>query len=170
MARLKPQTKKLSSLDEVNAAIMDIAALEMQLQNIDASASERIALIKKATAQEGEAARERIANLSHMIGAFAEYNKDELFKDKKSIMLAFGEFGYRKSTTISVKKTTVDHLKQRGLTQYLHMKETPNKDALRELDDATLADIDAVRKVEDKFFVEPNHEKINQDLLARELA
>ncbi len=170
MARLKPQTKKLNSLDQVNDAIMDIATLEAQLQNIDASASERVALIKKEAAKDGENLRKRIADLSHMVGAFAEYNKDELFKDRKSISLAAGEFGYRKSTSIGIKKTTLELLKKLGLTNYVNIKETPNKDAMRELDDDTLCHVDAVRKVEDKFFVEVDREKINQDLLQRELA
>jgi len=46
---------------------------------------------------------------------YAEYNRDELFWDKKSVQLSFGIFGCRKSTSISVKVSTLELLKKMGL-------------------------------------------------------
>jgi phage host-nuclease inhibitor protein Gam len=75
-----------------------------------------------------------------------------LFKDKKTVQLSFGNFGYRKSTSISVKKTTLELLKKLGLDRYIRVKEEPDKEAMADMDDEALAQADAVRKVKDDFF------------------
>jgi phage host-nuclease inhibitor protein Gam len=99
-------------------------------------------------------------SLTIPLGAFAEYNKAELFKDKKSVQLTFGIFGYRKSTSISVKITTLELLKKLKLAKYILVREDPSKEAMADLDDDTLHQVDAVRKVKDDFFCEADKEAI----------
>ncbi|MDR2049322.1 MAG: host-nuclease inhibitor Gam family protein, partial [Treponema sp.] len=132
---------------------------------IDAEAQKRIGELKAAAAKQGEPMRKKIAELSAKVGAFAEYNKADLFKDRKSVELTFGVFGFRKSTSISVKKTTVGLLEKLGLLQYLRVEKQPDKEALKDMNDESLAQVDAVRKVKDEFFCEPNREEVNRDLL-----
>ena len=83
--------------------------------------------------------------------------------------LSFGVFGYRASTSISVKKTTIELLKKLHLGKYIRVKEEPNKEALAALDDETLHQVDAVRKLKNDFFCEANIEKINEDLLKEQV-
>ena len=52
-----------------------------------------------------------------------------------------------------------------GLSAYLRVKTEPDKERMAELDDETLLQVDAVRKVKDDFFCEPNKEEVNKDLL-----
>lgn len=165
MARYKPSPKKLESLEDVDDTLREIGLLERELEALDSDAQKRIGEIKHEAAEQGEPHRKRIAELSAKIGAFAEYNKADLFKDRKSIELPFGIFGYRKATSISVKKTTVDLLKRTGLVDFIRIKEEPDKEKMAELDDETLATVDSVRKVSDAFFCEPNREEVNKDLL-----
>ncbi len=165
MARIKPQSGKLETLDDVNMALRDIGLAERELHQIDTEANKKIAEIKTAAAEKGEPLRKRITELSAKIQAYSDYNKDELFKDRKTAELSFGCFGYRKSTRISVKKTTLELLRRLGLLHCIRIKEEPDKEALAQLDDETLRQIDACRKTSDDFFCEANTEQVNADLL-----
>lgn len=165
MARLKPNISKINSLEDVDFALKEIGLAERELEQIDAEAQKKIALIKEEALKKGESLRNRIAELASLIGAFAEYNKNELFKEKKSIELTFGVFGFRKSTSIHIKKTTLELLKKLQMFQFIRVKEEPDKEKLADLDDETLASVDAVRKIKDDFFCEANKEAINAELV-----
>lgn len=170
MARIKPMTGKLESLEDVNLALRDIGLAERELTQIDTEAHKKIAEVKTAAAEKGEALRKRIAELSTKIQAYSDYNRDELFKDRKTVELSFGIFGYRKSTKISVKKTTLELLKtlaekKRSLLKCVRIKEEVDKDELGKLDNETLLQVDAVRKTSDDFFCEANTEEVNRELL-----
>jgi phage host-nuclease inhibitor protein Gam len=165
MARYKPTPEKLETLEDVNSALRELGLLEREIETIDAGAQKQIGDIKAAAAKQGEPLRKKIAELSAKIGAFAEYNKADLFKDRKSVDLTFGVFGFRKSTSISVKKTTVALLEKLLLDKYVRVEKQPDKEAMKEMDDDSLAQVDAVRKVKDDFFCEPNREEVNKDLL-----
>ena len=163
--RYKPSMAKLESLDDVNLALRDIGLAEKELEAIDNEANKQIAEIKTETAKKGEKLRLRIQDLSAKIAAFAEYNKADLFKDNKSVELSFGKFGWRKTTKISVKKTTLELLKKMNLFSCIRTKEEPDKNAMAELTDEALLQVDACRKVCDDFFCEADTEEVNKDLL-----
>lgn len=165
MARIKPELKKLSSLEDVDATLREIGVLEQELAKIDLAADKRIAEIKEKAASDGEEKRKRIAELSSMIGAYAQYNRSDLFKENKTVELSAGKFGFRKSTSITCKKTCVLMLKKFGLTEYIRIKEEPNKDLMANLDDEQLRQVDAARRVKDEFFCETKKEKVNEELL-----
>jgi phage host-nuclease inhibitor protein Gam len=162
--------EKIDTLDQANLVLKEIGLLEKELEGIDSEAHKQIAEIKADAAKQGEAIRKRIADNSALLGAYAEYNKAELFKDRKSVQLSFGSFGYRKSTSISIRKTTLNLLKKLNLINCILVKEEPSKDAMAELDDETLAQVDAVRKVKDDFFCEADKEEINKELLKEQVA
>lgn len=164
--RIKPQGGKIESLEDVNMALRDIGLAQRELNTIDTDANKSIAEIRTEAAKSGEKLRKRIAETSARIQSYADYNKDDLFKDRKSIELNFGLFGYRKSTRISVKKTTIGLLKKLHLDQYIRVKEEPDKDLMAGLDDESLVQVDAVRKVTDDFFCEPKTDEVNRELLA----
>jgi phage host-nuclease inhibitor protein Gam len=165
MARYKPAPEKLESLEDANSVLRELGLLEREIETIDAEAQKQIGDIKAAAAKQGEPLRKKIAELSAKVGAFAEYNKADLFKDRKSVSLTFGVFGFRRSTAISVKKTTVALLEKLQLSKYLRVEKQPDKEAMKELDDESLAQVDAVRKIKDEFFCEPDREEVNKDLL-----
>jgi phage host-nuclease inhibitor protein Gam len=169
MARLKPTVKKIESLEDANLTLKEIGLLERELETIDGYAHTQIAEIKTAAAKTGEPVRKRITDLSALLGAYAEYNRADLFKDKKPVQLSFGAFGYRKSTSITAKKTTLNLLKKLGLDKYIRVKEEPDKEGMAALDDETLVQVDAVRKVKDDFFCEADKEEVNKDLLQEQL-
>ena len=165
MGRYKPTPEKLESLEDADNALRNIGLLERELEAIDADAQKQIGEIKAAAAKKGEPLRARISETSGKLKVYADYHRAELFKDRKSIELTFGIFGYRKSTSISVRKTTVDLLEKLGLGRYIRIDKNPDKEAMKEMDDEALAQVDSVRKVKDDFFCEPNREEVNKDLL-----
>ncbi|MBN2546543.1 MAG: host-nuclease inhibitor Gam family protein [Spirochaetes bacterium] len=165
MARIKPQLTKINNLDEADLVLKEIGIAERELEAIDAQAHKKIADIKENTAKKGEGLRSRITELASLLGSYAEYNKGELFREKKSVELTFGIFGYRKSTVISVKKATLELLKKLNLNQYIRIKEEPDKEKMSELSDEALCSVEAVRKIKDDFFCEANKEEINKELL-----
>jgi phage host-nuclease inhibitor protein Gam len=169
MARLKPNVKKIESLEDANLTLKEIGLLERELESIDGDAHKQIAEIKTTAVKAGEPVRKRLADLSALLGAYAEYNRAELFKDRKTVQVSFGIFGYRKSTTINVKKTTLNLLAKLGLDQYIRVKKEPDKEAMAAMDDETLSQVDAVRKVKDDFFCEADKEEINKDLLKEQM-
>lgn len=170
MARYKPNIGKIKTLEDADLALKEIGLLEHELEAIDGEANKKIAEIKADCAKQGEGLRKRITDLSALLGAFAEYNREELFKDRKSQKLSFGEFGYRKSTAISVKKTTLELLKKLKLDRYIRIKEEIDKDLMAEMSDESLAQVDAVRKVKDAFFCQANREEVNKELLKEQVS
>ena len=170
MARLKPGTKKINNLDDANLTLKEIGMFERKLGQIDADVTRKIGELKEKAVKDGKDIRKRIAELSASLGAYAEYNKNELFQDRKTIELSFGKFGFRKTTKISVKKTTVALLKKLKLNKCIRIKVEPNKEAMAELADETLAQVDAVRKINDDFFCEADKEEVNKELLKKQIA
>lgn len=183
---------KIESLDDVNMALKDIGLAQKELDAIDAKANAEIAKIKEKALKDGESLRTKITESASKIQSYAEYNKDELFKDAKSIELSFGKIGYRKSTKISVKKTTLEMLKKlldgrklelekaeseekrnaitvliTEIQSCIRVKEEPNKESLGLMDDAFLQTVGASRKITNDFFCEANIEEVNKDLLTQ---
>jgi len=165
MGRMKPKVDKINSLEQANLVLKEISLVERELEAIDADGQKQINEIKEKTAKKGEELRKFIETCAAMVGAFAEYNKNELFAEKKTVELTFGCFGYRKSTSIHVKKTTLDLLKNQKMFDFIRIKEEPNKEKMAELDDEKLFLVDASRKVKDEFFLEAKKEEINIELL-----
>ena len=166
MARYKPNVLALKSLDDVDKVLQELCALESKIEAVDAEADAQIAKIKEETARIGKPLRERVKELTASIKAFADYHKHELFKDRKSIERSFGIIGYRKTPpSISVSKHTVELMEKLGLTAYIRVRKEPDKEAMLELDDEPLAQVEAVRKSREEFFVQPKREQVNKELL-----
>jgi len=156
--------QQIKNLDEANLALAEIGRLQLKLEAIDGKASEKIGKIKEDAAKAGEDARKRIAELDSALALFAEYNKTDLFREKKTINLSYGNIGFRLSTKVSVKKTTLELLKKL-FPQGLRIKEEIDKEELKTWDDSQLAQVDAAKVEQDTFFYEVNREEVNKDLM-----
>lgn len=158
-------TAQIKSLDEANLALAEIGNLTIQIEAIDGKASEKIGKIKEDAAKSGEAARVRIMELENALLNYAEYYKGDLFKDKKTIPLAYGNIGYRLSTKVSIKKVTIELLKKLFDGRGIRVKEEVDKEQLKEWKDEELAQVDAIKVTQDTFFYEVNRDEVNKDLL-----
>ena len=165
MARIKPDVKKIESLDDADLTLREIGIPEREMETVDGGARRQTAEIKTAAVKAGEPIRKRIADLSALPGVYAGYSRADLLKDRKTVQVSFGVSGCRKSTGASVKKTAPGLLKKPGLLNCVRTKEEPDKEAMAAPDDETPAPADAVRKVKDEFFCEADKDGINKDLL-----
>jgi len=163
--RMKPKAvESIRSNQEVDDAFFRIAQLRLLLKGIDADAEERINKIKAEAVKKAEPYRAEIEKLSNGIFVYAEYEKNNLFDKKRSVELNFGVFGYRRSSSIHVKKTTLELLKQLGFSQAINVKEMVNKEVLGGYDDETLAKVDASREEKDEFWFEVKEQAITETL------
>ena len=166
MARTKSNEMTIKSLDEADFILKEMCELESRIEGIDNEANEEIARLKETAAKEGKPLRDRYKSCVKAMEAYARYFRGEVFKDKKSLVRAFGTFGFRKAPdSISVTKETADLLKKHGLERYIRTKIEPDKEAMLSLDDDTLALVGAAKKQKEDFFVETKRELVNQDQL-----
>lgn len=166
MPRVKPQSpEKINNLDEATAALKEIAILQIKLDNIDNESSKKIAEIKEKAAKQGETARDRIKQLGSSLALYADYNKPDLFSEKKSIDLNWGIIGFRLSTKVSIKKTTLELLKKLFPGKGVKIEEKVSKDELSDWKDEDLSQVDAAKIQEDTFYYELNKEAVNKVLL-----
>lgn len=156
--------QQIKNLEEANLALSEIGRLQLKLEAIDGKASEKIGKIKEDAAKAGEDARNRIQELDSALALFAEYNKTDLFREKKTVNLSYGNIGFRLSTKVSVKKTTLELLKKL-FPQGLRIKEEIDKDELKTWEDSQLSQVDAAKVEKDTFFYEVNREEVNKDLM-----
>lgn len=158
-------TAQIRSLDDANAAIAEIGKIMLNLDAIDGKASEKIGKIKEEAAKAGEEARKRISDLENALSVYAEYNKEELFREKKSIPLSYGAIGYRASTKVSVTRSTLELLKKLFGGKGVRIKETIDKEQLKDWQDSELAQVGAAKVQTDTFFYEVNRDEVNKRLL-----
>lgn len=156
---------QVKSLDDANQALAEIGRLTMQLEAIDGKAAEKIGKIKEDAAAIGAEARDRIKDLENALTIYSEYNKGELFKDRKSIPLSYGSIGYRLSTKVSVKKTTLELLQKLFNGKGTRTKEEVDKEQLKDWEDTDLAQVDAAKVTKDTFYYEVNRDEINKNLM-----
>ena len=94
---------KVKNLNEANETMREIAFLQNELDRIDSHADRKIVKLKEQASIEGENFRKQLIELEQALSVYAEYNKKELFVEKRSVDLSFGKIGFHKSTSISIK-------------------------------------------------------------------
>lgn len=159
--RIKSQTVLLpiATWEEADDMIRQIGDRRIAIAKAQAGAKKRIDNIKEILSVETSVAERDIDLYVRSLEAFCAHHQ-EGFDGKRSRNMAFGTVGWRKSTKIKTKKTTLERIldffgPKRG-QQYIRTKQEPDKEALARLDDTQLKQVDCVREVTDDFFVEPD--------------
>lgn len=156
MARIKSnkQIKKLADWPDADEFVRQISELQFLVKISEDRANRKINEIKSYLAAEIKPMFEQIMILTDSLEAFAANHMAD-FGKAQSKKLNFGTIGWRKSTAIKIKKTTLELVKKLLGEKYLHIKEEVNKEALKELSDQQLVKVDAKREDKEPFFVEP---------------
>lgn len=157
--------QQIKDLDDANKALSQIAEYQIRLESIDGNAAQEIGKLKERAAKEGEPFRQKIADLENALALYAEYNKQELFADKKTISLSWGDMGFRESTKVSVKKTTLELLKKLFAGRAVRVQEAVDKNELAKFQDEELAQVDAAKVTQDAFWYEVNRDEVNKSLM-----
>lgn len=166
MARTQVKTPQdINTIEEAENALAEIGELLNKIENIDAKGDAKIGQIKAKMAADGKPHRDRIKEIQDGLSMFSKLNKQELFRDKKTVETAFGSFGFRKSTSIRTKKTTLELLAKLFSGKGIRTKEQIDKEALAEWSDEDLAAVDAAKVSKETFGYVVNREEVNKRLL-----
>ena len=153
----------LSNWDEVDLRLRRIGEIQIALEKIEGDMTLRINDIRQDYEESAETFKSERRDLEEAITSFSEMHKDE-FTKTRSKDLTFGLVAYRVVRKIMIRsnEACVAALRALKLDQYIRVTEEPNKEAMADLEDNQLAKVGAKRKVEDKFRIEPNIERIKE--------
>jgi len=153
----------LSNWDEVDLRLRRIGEIQIALEKIEGDMTLRINDIRQDYEESAETFKSERRDLEEAITSFSEMHKDE-FTKTRSKELNFGLVAYRVVRKIMIRsnEACVAALRALKLDQYIRVTEEPNKEAMADLEDNQLAKVGAKRKVEDKFRIEPNIERIKE--------
>lgn len=158
----KPPIIPIADWAEADRLLRAMGELHISNTKDTDSAKLRTDNIKASLAQAVNSRKVEIDQIQRSLEAFAANHQAE-FKGQRSRKLNFGLIGWRKSTSISVTKNTLDLVKQvfsKAKAQtFIIIKESVSKDALAKLTDEQLASVGAKRKSKDAFFAEPSSEQ-----------
>lgn len=135
-----------------------IGKLQRDIGKEEMDTADAIEKLKSDLAKKVKPLQESITLYTESIEAWCVAHRNE-FGDRQSLKINHGTVGWRKSALISVKNTTLDLIKAvfgRKAPQYMHVKESPNKEAMAKLTDEQLASVGARRRQKEAFFVEPD--------------
>ena len=141
--------------------VQRVGALQSQIEKLEMKAGEKIDKVKEDLQAAVESLQRDIQLHVDSIEAFAGAHKED-FGAARSRKGQFGVVGWRKSTSISIKKdTTLERIKElfskEDRKSCIIVKETVSKEALAKItDDKKLASVGARRREKDVFFVEPD--------------
>ena len=170
MKRNKAIAIKINNLEEASQTLCQITFMQDELSAIDTKADQAIAKIKEEATLNGKSLRKSIIELEQALAIYSDYNKGELYTEKRSIELGYGRMGYHKSTKISIKnkpndKSTLYLLKTLFKGKGIRIKEEVNKEELKDWSNEKLIQVNAKKIIMDNFYYEIEREQINQELI-----
>ena len=166
MARVKPKNvQPIRTAEEANDALRELGEIKRITNDIENKMNDDIALIKSGAAQEAAQFNSRREALENGLLAFAELKKEELFKDKRSVIYDYGALGYRRSSELkpvsgATWASVLGRLKKLDFKNAIRIKEEPDKDVMAQWPDERLSQVEVERKQKDTFWFEINEEKL----------
>ncbi len=142
-----------------DALVGEIGVLNSDIERAEANAKKKIDAIKAQLAKNVKPAQKRVTLCTESLKVFSTAHRKDFRKGHQSRKLNFGVVGWHKSTVIKVKKATaglIEAVFGKTAAQYIHIKTTPDKEAMAKLTDEQLASVAARRVRKEVFFVEPD--------------
>jgi len=163
MAQTKTETAfELKTWDDVDTCLREIAECEIALNDIDGNMNLAINGAKETAARLAKPMQTRTKTLEVLIKAFVEENRADI--QGKTMALNFGKVGFRQSSRVSIPTKQIEaiikNLRSHNMTDCITVEERINKEVLERYPDGDIAKVGASRKVEDKFWMETDKEKV----------
>lgn len=159
--RLKSDTERYTTREQVETAIKQVGDLQRELQRIATHQNDELAAITERYAPQIAELQERIKPLQKAIEVWCEANRAELTNNGKTKTGSFntGEVQWRQrppSVLIRKAEDVLERLRQLGLSRFIRSKDEPNKEAMLAEPDiaATVTGITIKKGVED-FVITP---------------
>ena len=129
-----PTVARLTSWDDVDEAMREIAVAQGRVREIEAEMNRRINQAKDAAAETGKPILERISEREFQIRDFVTAHRGEL--KGKTRKLTFGSTGFRISTKVHVSTKKVAEIIRRcrelGMDDCVAVKESVLKDVMKQ--------------------------------------
>lgn len=160
MARVRIETTKLKSWEEVNLNLKEIGECQLAIEQIESNMNTKISDMKLEATMQSKPYQDRIKKLELEIKEFSEENRADI--RGKTKQTDFGKIGFRQSTKIIIRsiQSVISTLRARKMYDCIRVKEEINKDKLGEYSDEVIAAVGASKKVEDVFWYEVDREKL----------
>jgi phage host-nuclease inhibitor protein Gam len=164
MTRLK-STTAITTQNQFESTVDLICKLQLDREQLVTLRDRLLAEIMEEHNPKIEAIGTEISAKLVLCEKYATTHRDSLFGKFKSAASSLGLFGFRtgnpKLVLLNRKwkwNDVLEALKSLGKTELIRVKEEPDKDALKKLDDAELAAIGLRIDQDEAFFIEPKRE------------
>lgn len=161
------EAPSLHSWEDVNDALRQIAEAQIALGEIQSDMQKQILGAQKVAEEQSKPLNDKVAKLEREIKSFVTDHRDEMGKTK-SVVLTFGEVGFRLSTSVSLPRAKekleeiIRRLKSRQMTDCIVVEEKVSKEALKKYGEDTVNAVGATWKQSDVFGYEVNIAKLEQ--------
>lgn len=161
------EAPSLHSWEDVNDALRQIAEAQIALGEIQSDMQKQILGAQKDAEEQSKPLNDNVAKLEREIKSFVTDHRDEMGKTK-SMVLTFGEVGFRLSTSVSLPRAKekleeiIRRLKSRQMTDCIVVEEKVSKEALKKYGEDTVNAVGATWKQSDVFGYEVNIAKLEQ--------
>ena len=161
------EAPSLHSWEDVNDALRQIAEAQIALGEIQSDMQKQILGAQKLAEEQSKPLNDNVAKLEREIKSFVTDHRDEMGKTK-SMVLTFGEVGFRLSTSVSLPRAKekleeiIRRLKSRQMTDCIVVEEKVSKEALKKYGEDTVNAVGATWKQSDVFGYEVNIAKLEQ--------
>lgn len=161
------EAPSLHSWEDVNDALRQIAEAQIALGEIQSDLQKQILGAQKVAEEQSKPLNDNVAKLEREIKSFVTDHRDEMGKTK-SVVLTFGEVGFRLSTSVSLPRAKekleeiIRRLKSRQMTDCIVVEEKVSKEALKKYGEDTVNAVGATWKQSDVFGYEVNIAKLEQ--------
>lgn len=161
------EAPSLHSWEDVNDAPRQIAEAQIALGEIQSDMQKQILGAQKVAEEQSKPLNDNVAKLEREIKSFVTDHRDEMGKTK-SVVLTFGEVGFRLSTSVSLPRAKekleeiIRRLKSRQMTDCIVVEEKVSKEALKKYGEDTVNAVGATWKQSDVFGYEVNIAKLEQ--------
>lgn len=161
------EAPSLHSWEDVNDALRQIAEAQIALGEIQSDMQKQILGAQKVAEAQSKPLNDNVAKLEREIKSFVTDHRDEMGKTK-SMVLTFGEVGFRLSTSVSLPRAKekleeiIRRLKSRQMTDCIVVEEKVSKEALKKYGEDTVNAVGATWKQSDVFGYEVNIAKLEQ--------
>lgn len=161
------EAPSLHSWEDVNDALRQIAEAQIALGEIQSDMQKQILGAQKVAEEQSKPLNDNVTKLEREIKSFVTDHRDEMGKTK-SVVLTFGEVGFRLSTSVSLPRAKekleeiIRRLKSRQMTDCIVVEEKVSKEALKKYGEDTVNAVGATWKQSDVFGYEVNIAKLEQ--------
>ena len=161
------EAPSLHSWEDVNDALRQIAEAQIALGEIQSDMQKQILGAQKVAEEQSKPLNDNVAKLEREIKSFVTDHRDEMGKTK-SMVLTFGEVGFRLSTSVSLPRAKkkleeiIRRLKSRQMTDCIVVEEKVSKESLKKYGEDTVNAVGATWKQSDVFGYEVNIAKLEQ--------